>query len=56
MMESWLIQANIVRLQIVLQEELNEPQRRAIERLIAEQRAKLEALSPTQREKERDPA
>jgi hypothetical protein len=44
-MERWLVQSNIARLQIVLQNaELTEPQRRATERLEAQQRVKLNEL------------
>jgi hypothetical protein len=54
-MERWLIHANITRLEFVLKEELTEAQRSAIERLIAEQRAKLDTLS-LQGEPARTPA
>ena len=48
-MERWLIQANIARLQLVQAEQLTEAQRRAIERLIAEQYTKLDKLGRERR-------
>jgi hypothetical protein len=44
-MERWLVQSNIVRLRIVLEStELTEAQRRAMERLEAQEEAKLKEL------------
>jgi len=44
-MERWLVQSNIARLQITLQNaELTEAQRRAMERLEEQERAKLKEL------------
>jgi hypothetical protein len=41
---TWLVQANILRYQRILDGELTILQRQAVERLLAEQRAKLEEL------------
>jgi len=41
---AWLIQANIVRFEMILKGVLTNLQRQAMERLLADQRAKLEAL------------
>lgn len=43
-MERWLVQSNIFRLQIVLKAELTEAERRAMERLMAQQQSKLNEL------------
>lgn len=44
-MERWLVQSNIVRLRIVLEcAELTDAQRRAMERLEAQEEAKLQEL------------
>ena len=44
-MERWLVQSNIARLKMVLQNtELSEAQRRAMERLEAQEQAKLKEI------------
>jgi hypothetical protein len=41
---AWLIQSNIARFRQILHGELTQPQRQAIDRLLAEQQVQLDAL------------
>lgn len=46
--DAWLLQANILRFELILNGTLTLLQREAMERLVAEQRAKLEDLTRSQ--------
>ena len=45
----WLIRSNIVRFEHILSGELTADQRQAMERLLAEQRAKLDGLDQSEK-------